>query len=200
MIYLYGASGHAKVIVDILISTNKVVEGVFDDNDSLESFLDLLFMGVFNNSKIKKDSKLIISIGNNSIRKSIVERSNFKYLSAIHRNSVISPSAKVDEGTVIMSNAVINSNSVIGKHCIINTSSVVEHDCEIDDFVHVSPNATLTGRVRVGEGSHIGAGAVILPNVSIGKWCKIGAGSVVLKNVPDNSIVVGNPGKIIKKI
>jgi acetyltransferase EpsM len=66
--------------------------------------------------------------------------------------------------------------------------------------VHISPNSTLCGNVKVGEGTHIGAGATILPNIEIGKWCKIGAGSVVTKKIPDYSVVVGIPGKIIKKV
>ena len=51
--------------------------------------------------------------------------------------------------------------------------------------------------VSIGENSFIGAGAVILPGTKIGKFCIIGAGSVVKGNIPDYSIVVGNPCKII---
>jgi len=200
MIYLYGASGHAKVIVDILKSTNHKIEGVFDDDKSLKYFLDLKYLGVYDSSKIKKNSKIIISIGDCAIRKTIAEKTNSKYFTAIHKNSIISESVVINEGTVVMPNTVINSNSIIGKHCIINTSSIIEHDCLLEDYVHISPNATLTGQVTVGEGSHIGAGAIILPTITIGKWCKIGAGAVVLRDVPNNCIVVGNPAKIIKNL
>lgn len=51
--------------------------------------------------------------------------------------------------------------------------------------------------VCIGENSFIGAGAVILPGSKIGKLCIIGAGAVVKGNIPDYSIVVGNPCKII---
>jgi acetyltransferase EpsM len=57
----------------------------------------------------------------------------------------------------------------------------------------------LLGNVFVGEGTQVCAGVVILPGVKVGKWCVIGAGSIILKDVPDGSIVVGNPGRIIKQ-
>lgn len=198
MIYLYGASGHAKVIVDILKSTNKRIAGVFDDDTSLKKFLDLKVLGLFDYSLFTNDSKLIISIGDNLIRKSIANKLNINYHTAVHKSTVVSNSASIGFGSVVMANCVINSNAVVGNHCIINSSSVIEHDCTLDDFVHISPNATLTGNIHVGEGSHIGAGVTILPNLSIGKWCKIGAGAVVLNDLPDNCVAVGNPAKIIK--
>jgi acetyltransferase EpsM len=61
-------------------------------------------------------------------------------------------------------------------------------------------NVSVSGNVSIGEGTLIGTGAVILPNIKIGKWCKIGAGAVVTKDIPDYSVVVGVPGKIIKQI
>jgi acetyltransferase EpsM len=98
-----------------------------------------------------------------------------------------------------MPDAVINSNSHIGKHSIINTNATIEHDCILKDFTHVSPGCSISGNVTIGEGSHVGTGACIIPGIKIGKWCIIGAGCVVIKDVPDYSVVVGNPGKIIKK-
>ena len=57
----------------------------------------------------------------------------------------------------------------------------------------------LMGRIHIGEGTWIGEKVVILPNVFVGKKCIIGAGAVVSKSVPDYSIVVGNPARVVKK-
>lgn len=81
---------------------------------------------------------------------------------------------------------------------IVNTGASVDHDCKIDDFVHISPRATLCGNVIVGEGTQVGAASVIIPGIKIGKWCTIGAGTVIIRDVPDYAVVVGNPGKVIK--
>lgn len=53
--------------------------------------------------------------------------------------------------------------------------------------------------IRIKEGSWIGTNAVIIGNIEIGKGCVIGANSVVTKNIPDYSVAVGIPAKVIKK-
>jgi maltose O-acetyltransferase len=54
--------------------------------------------------------------------------------------------------------------------------------------------------VKIGDDCWIGGGTIICPGVSIGNKCVIGAGSVVTKNIPDSSLAVGNPAKVIKKL
>ena len=57
---------------------------------------------------------------------------------------------------------------------------------------------TRIARVRIGSDVFIGAGSIILPGVTIGNHCVIGAGSVVVKDIPENSVAVGNPCRVIK--
>ncbi|HAH56005.1 MAG TPA: sugar O-acetyltransferase [Flavobacterium sp.] len=54
--------------------------------------------------------------------------------------------------------------------------------------------------ISIGNDCWIGGNTVILPGITIGNGCVIGAGSVVTKNIPDNSLAVGNPAKVIKKL
>ena len=58
---------------------------------------------------------------------------------------------------------------------------------------------TIIGRVWIGNNVFIGANTTILPNVRIGNNVVVGAGSVVSRSIPDNSIAVGNPAKVIKR-
>ncbi len=55
-----------------------------------------------------------------------------------------------------------------------------------------------TAPVNIGDGAHIGIGAILMPGVSIGKGAVIGAGAVVTKDIPNHSIAVGSPAKVIK--
>lgn len=196
--YLIGGNGHCKVIIDIIQKSNlEIIEAIFDDNPQTEQ--------IFNIPVIKTPKPnfflskfLIISIGNNKIRKKIANHITSNYLTAIHPSSVIGTNVIIADGTVIMANAVLNPNVKVGKHCIINSGSIIEHDCILENFVHISPNAALAGNVYIGEGTHIGIGAAIIQGVRIGKWVTIGAGAVIINDVPDYAIIVGNPGKIIK--
>lgn len=195
--YLYGASGHCKVIIDILKSGKIIVNAIVDDNP-LVNFVSNV--PVFQASKtiISSESEFIVAIGNNIIRKKIVSNLKTSFFKAIHERAIVSERAKINSGSVVMAGVVINSDAKIGRHCIINTGAVVEHDCEIDDYCHISPNASLAGNVMIGEGTHIGIGACVIQGVKIGKWVIIGAGSVIINDIPDFAVVVGNPGKIIK--
>lgn len=195
--YLYGASGHAKVILDILYSQNEAVQGIFDDDECKEEISGYEISTVPKNIE-QLEGGFIISIGDNKSRKIISENFKLQYLSAVHLSAVISKSASIGNGTAVMANAVVNASTVLGDHVIINTLASIDHDCIVGDYAHISPTACLCGGVEVGMGTHIGAGATILPGVKIGKWCIIGAGSVVLNDIGDNSIVVGNPAHKIR--
>lgn len=195
--FLYGASGHAKVIIDILHSTGVKVDGLFDDNPNLRELSGIEVLGKYTNNH--SNQPLIISIGDNRIRSKIGELLDCKFGKAIASSAVISSNSFVDIGSVIMQGVVIQASVNIGKHVIVNTSASIDHDCIIQDYVHISPKACLCGNVQVGKGTHIGAGATIIPNIRIGEWCKIGAGAVVIKDIPDFATAVGNPARIIKR-
>jgi len=112
---------------------------------------------------------------------------------------------------------VINDNSYIGRFvsisCVdsvyIGKKVLISDRCYIGDIQHNFHNISISikdqyvtskGKVSVGDESWIGNNVSILPGVSIGKHCVIGANSVVTHNIPDYSIAVGNPAKIIKQL
>lgn len=187
---LYGASGHGKVIIEILEANGVKVDYVVDDNPEIT---ELLGYEVCRNTG--KYDEAIISIGSAQVRKMLVESLDVKtYPIAIHPSAIVSPRAKLGEGTVVMHGAIVQTCVEAGKHCIINTGASVDHDCKLGDYVHIAPQATLSGAVEVGDGSWIGAGAVVKQCIKIGSNCMIGAGAVVVKDVPDGVTVVGIPG------
>lgn len=193
--YLYGASGHGKVVAEIAEECGYSIEAFIDENLSKKSVLTYPVL----HEIPPYDIEMLISIGNNKVRKRIVDQAEqFHYVTLFHPQANVSRSVRIGEGTIVMAGVSINAVVKIGKHCIINTNASVDHDCVIGDFVHISPNAALGGNVSVGEGTHIGIGANVIQGIKIGKWCTIGAGAVIISDIPDGSTVVGNPGKIIK--
>lgn len=193
--YLYGASGHGKVVTEIAISNNIDIKGFIDKDNTKK---ECLGFSVFNEAPGDLN-KLIVSIGDNKTRKEVAGKfSEDQFAKLIHFRAVVSPSAELKTGTVVMAGATINAEAKIGKHCIINTNASVDHDCVIEDYVHISPNVALAGNVRIGEGTHIGIGSCVIQGIKIGKWVTIGAGAVVIKDIPDHAVVVGNPGRVIR--
>lgn len=191
---LYGASGHGKVVIDIIECNGEKITAIYDDNYAINKIFDYNVTPLPN--KIEGD--FIITIGDNQLRKKIANRLDCAYTNAIHPKSIVSKHSAIGEGTTIMAGAVISCDVEVGKHAIINHNASVDHDCVLGDFVHISPNATLAGDVQVMEGAHIGIGSQIKQGITIGKWATVGAGAVVIGDVPDFAVVVGNPAKIIK--
>lgn len=192
MIYIYGASGHGGMILE-MIENQGLDVSFYDDDSSKSEYLEVPVVQELNGNE-----KIVVGVGDNSIREGIVDSlEGATFISVIDITAKISPRVKIDVGTVIFAGVIVNHTSSIGKHTILNTRASVDHDCTIGNFVHICPGAVLCGGVYVGDNSLIGAGAIILPNVHIGKNVKIGAGSVVRNDIEDGFTAVGVPANII---
>ena len=189
---IYGAGGHAKVIISCINASGDSVQAIFDDDLSkkeISKSYDPILFG---------DKSIIIAIGNNNIRRTIAQKISHHFGNVIHPTAIIDKSVLIEEGTVILHESILQAGTVIAKHVIINTRVAIDHDCSIADFVHIGPGVILCGNVHIGENTFIGAGSIVVPNVTIGNNCFIAAGSVITRSIPDNSIARGNPGRIIK--
>ena len=197
-VYLFGASGHGKVIKEIVESNGDSVTAFIDDDSDVCTTAGLPVL-----HDATGLSPIIVSIGSNSVRKLIAERlcsadAVVEFSTAIHPSAIVSSSAQIGEGSVVMAGAVINADVIIGNHCIINTGATVDHDCVIEDYCHIAPGAHISGGTQVGEGTWIGVGASVIQCLHIGCNCMIGASSVVVCDIPDGVTAYGNPCKIRK--
>ncbi|MDM8177227.1 acetyltransferase [Olivibacter sp. LS-1] len=199
-VYLIGASGHAKVIAEVLLEDDKYIKGIFEKNEAILRLWDYRVLPQPEAGTWPRDAPYVIAVGSNRIRKYVAEtfQNELTFSKAIHPRSIISNRVSIGEGTVVMAGVTINTETLVGKHVILNTNCSVDHECVLADYVHISPGVSLAGDVQVGEGTHIGIGASVIQGVRIGKWCTIGAGAVVIRDVPDYAVVVGSPGRIIK--
>ncbi len=205
-IIVYGASGHAKVLLDILerVSEYEIV-GLIDDNPELageEVFGHRVLGGreILGEVKNLGVEAGIVGIGDNKIRGALANRvleHGLELISAIHPSVCISRGVHIGPGCAMMANAVVNADSSLGANVIINTGATVDHDSVICDCVHLSPGVHLAGGVAVGTYSHLGTGVVVIPNISIGAHVSVAAGSVVTKNLPNGIAAAGVPARVM---
>jgi len=206
LVILYGASGHGKVVADIIrLRADAALAGFIDDGKAaqgIKNFDGLPLLGGLQallRFLENADASVIVSVGRNAARKQIADKlaqHGAAFYTAVHPAAVVARSARLGRGTVVMAGAVVNPDVAIGEHCIINTSCSIDHDCVIEDYVHVSPGAHLAGGVRIGALSHVGIGASIRQDIVVGMNATIGAGSVVVTDIPDDVVAYGVPATI----
>ncbi|SMF67526.1 sugar O-acyltransferase, sialic acid O-acetyltransferase NeuD family [Paenibacillus uliginis N3/975] len=204
---VYGAGGHAKVVIDILRARSEKIVGILDDHILVDEWNGLpVFGGTDRLQDIMKqfpESLFIVAIGDNEVRKRISDtlvNAGGQFGNAVHPSAVIAPNVNLGKGTVIMPMAVINSDAVIGEHVIINTSATVDHDCRISDFTHISPGVNIAGAVNIEASVHIGIGAALIQGVTVGRNTVVGAGACVINDLPENVVAVGCPANVINYV
>jgi len=188
-IFVYGAGGQGKVVIDAIRSNPAYhrVGRVVDDDPHLHGRM-LLGHPVTSPEEIGSE-RGFIAIGNNASRQEVASRYRGRLVVIAHRSTVIAPDVPVGEGTIFLAGSIVSAGSRIGENVIVNTAASVDHDCVIEDGVHVAPGCRLCGDVHVGRGSLLGAGTIIVPGVRIGSDVFVHAGQVVTKNVPDGTVV-----------
>ncbi len=208
---IIGAKGFAKEVLQVFIDSKFSGQIAFYDdvNDDVSGFLYDEFPILKNEDEVLEffktnGNEFTIGIGSPVLRYKL-----YKKIINLGGNftSSISPLAQIGSydvtigiGSNVLSQAIFSNSSQIGIGCIVYYNVVITHDCVVGDFVELSPNVILLGRCSVGSFSQIGANVTILPDVKIGENVIIGAGSVVTKDIPDNSLAVGIPAKVIKNL
>jgi len=205
-VVILGASGHAKVIIEILeelrewdiagctsaagIDTERFGYPVLGDDEVLPGLLESGIRHAF------------VAIGDNRVRHRVsqqVREAGFTLINAVSSRALISPRVQVGRGVAVMAGAIIQVDSVLEDGAIVNTGATVDHDCRVGAYAHIAPGVNLAGNVEVGEGAFLGIGSCVIPGVRIGSWAVVGAGAAVIEDVPDAVTVVGVPARVTKR-
>lgn len=143
------------------------------------------------------------AIGNLKIRKKIIAKI-LKYKKPItsikHPSAIQSKTANFKDSS-LMAKSFLSNNVKIGKYSVIGTGSYIHHDTIIGQNCLIGGGTQIGASVTVGNNVLFGIGSVVASKtITIGSNSIIAAGTVVLENIPENSLVLGNPGRVIKKI
>jgi acetyltransferase EpsM len=206
---IWGASGHALVVADIVRLTGRYeLVGFLDDlNPERHNtvFCGLPVLGgreQLDELKQNGVSRIILGFGNCGARLQLAEfvrAKGFSLATAIHPSAVIAAGVSIGEGTVVVAGAVVNAGAKIGDNVIINTLASVDHECIVEDGVHLCPGVHIAGRVTVGRGSWLSIGANVIDGIRIGAEVMVGAGAVVIRDIPDGTLAYGVPAREIKR-
>jgi UDP-perosamine 4-acetyltransferase len=201
-----GASGHAKVIIDMLQDAGEVEIVGCTSADLADAGTSLLGIPVLGDDCVLPKlhaagvSQAFVAVGDNRLRGKLmreVAALGFELANAISPHATISRRAKLGVGVAAMPGAIVNTSSEIGDGCIVNTGATVDHDCVLGPCVHVAPGTNLAGCVTLGEGVFLGTGARVIPKITVGPWAIVGAGAVIIEDIPGYVTAVGVPAAII---
>ena len=206
---IIGAKGHAIEILDIIEESIPTTLTFYDDINKYDDprlYSKFKIITHLDDAKeyLKTDNRFILGIGGPAIRKMLAD----KFISmGGSLFSVVSSTSRVGKyntflgnGINIMHNVFISNNVSIHKGSLINASASIHHDVEIGEFSEIGPLAVILGNVNIGNYNFIGANSKILPSVTLGDNVIIGSGSVVTENIPENSLAVGTPARVIRKL
>ncbi len=204
-LYIIGTGSQARYIIEICKS-HKIM-GLIDilDRNNAEKVINgvevICHLDEIDTKLDPSSLEIIVAYGDNKTKEEIVVnllKKNYKFATMVSDKAYVSSNTEIGHGCIINPNVTIMPNVKIGNHVIIHSGSVIEHDNEIEDYANISPGVITAGYVKIGKGSYIYTRAAMIPRVKIGKNVIVGAGALVLNDVPNDTVVVGVPAKIIK--
>src|SRR5882672_10634475 len=161
-IFLYGAGGQGKVVIDALRSNHPMIEiGRVVDDDEQRHGKSILGHRATAPTEIG-DERGFISIGDNASRMRIAKRFEGRLIVIVHASAVVAMDVTLGEGTILSAGSIVAPSARIGCCVIVNTGTSIDHDSVIEDGVHIASGSRLCGNVRVGQGSLLGAGTIVV--------------------------------------
>ena len=121
-----------------------------------------------------------------------------RYASLVDPSCFVAPDAHVGRGCVVFPHGFLGSGARLAAFVFCLAGCIVNHDVEIEERVMLASGVTLAGKVRVGRGAYLGQRATVRQEIRIGARSLVGMGSVVIEDVAPNTVVAGNPARVLR--
>ena len=209
-VVIIGAGGHAREVLDVFDALNQVAPRydvlgyIVETGHGVPGtrVRERPILGDFDWLTGRAGQvQAICAVGPPNLKRRLVKRAEdagIAFCSAVHPGAVMTPHVTLGRGVVVAAGCVLTNQILVADHAHLNIGCTIAHDSRLEAFVTLSPGVHAGGDVVFAEGCEVGIGASIIPRRRIGAWSVVGAGTVVTHDVPDDSTVVGVPGKVIK--
>lgn len=203
-LFIIGAGGHAKSIGEVAVAAGFTIKAFISPQRNEAELMGFPILGSLPMDIADRTESIAIGIGANYVREKVwLELQDSctpsRFPALIHPSAVIASSAQIGLGTTIHQNSVVGPSSRTGKFCTVNTSATIDHDCDLHDFSSLGPGAHTGGDVKIGERAHISIGAIAINGIEIGNDAILGAGSCATSSIPELTVSVGTPARVLKQ-
>ena len=214
-IIILGTGGNCVDILDTLLDINDARQeaiyeciGFLDDNRQNwgKKYFGVEVLGPLDSAARYPDCRFVNGIGSprNFWRKGeIIATTGIpleRFETVVHPSASVSRMAHLGAGVVVFQHVTITSNVKIGNQVIILPNTIVSHDSVVGDYTSIAGGVCISGCVEVGPSCYLGTNSTLISYCKVGARSLIGMGSVVLKDVPENSVMVGNPARFLRKV
>jgi sugar O-acyltransferase (sialic acid O-acetyltransferase NeuD family) len=212
-IIILGTGGNCIDILDMINDINAVhghsiytCRGFLDDDDKkwgMEIY-GVKVLGPLSSAHSYHNCYFVNGIGSpiNFWRKDQIIRQTSlqvdRFETFIHPTASVSRLSKIGKGVVVFPHVTITSNTQIGDHVIVLPNTIVIHDSIIGNYTCIAGGVCISGGVKIGMLSYIGTNTSMIGNITIGDYCLVGMGSIVLHDVLKNTVVAGNPARVLR--
>lgn len=203
-IIIVGGGGFAKEVIWLAQDCGYSVKGILDDNPDMHGtkVLGVEVLGNIDSCRDYAHIEFILAIGTPrtrlAVHKKMQKQLNAKYATLIHPEVKHSKYVEVGTGSIICAGCILTVDIKIGQHCIINLQTTIGHESTLGDFVTIAPLVAISGNVLLDDYTEVGTHSSVRQGIEIQKGAMLGMGGVLTKNMPENSIFVGNPAKLLK--
>ena len=203
IIYIFGTSGFAREVRDIVAELGGQAVFVAHDASDRDSFAGP--EKVILEADLPTGAALAIGIGDNEVRAKIAARYDGWAFPNLVQPSATMGAGQAElvarsHGVIVCAGARLTNSIAVGAFVIVNLNATIGHDCIVEDFVNIAPGANISGFVHLSRGCWIGTGAAINQGdvgkrLVVGADTMVGSGSVVVRDCEPGKVYVGIPAK-----